>query len=120
MLSLVTRIAKRFQDPSPIEHVGTYGMEFPIRDFPDAASRASLPSPNPQSFPMRPLLTLISLSLPSLLFAHPGHGAVASETRPMVHYLTSGSHAGWVAVIAVAAIAVYFLLRSRRAAGRRA
>ncbi|QDV12346.1 hypothetical protein CA51_22280 [Rosistilla oblonga] len=75
----------------------------------------------PKRIPMRPLLTLTTaILIPSTLFAHPGHGSVASETAPALHYLTSGAHIGWAAVVAIAAVAAITVVHSRRADARRA
>ena len=56
-------------------------------------------------------IVLVIVALPTLAFAHPGHG----ETDPGTwrHYLTEPVHAVTLAVIAVAAVAISVAYRRR-------
>lgn len=63
---------------------------------------------------MRRLQTLaIAVLLASPTFAHPGHGAVPSETAPVLHTLSSGAHLGGVVAVVVAAVTAALVLRHR-------
>jgi len=64
---------------------------------------------------MRLIAILLTLAMPAILQAHPGHGA--SNGHDALHFLLSPGHAG-PALVMIFAASLYLLLRTPKTKGR--